>query len=178
MRNSLKYQLVPLGLTLILLVLFEIIATAFLPAIGIKSYRVPFNILLILYLGFKVNTPFLGVFVLILQYFHSLFSIEGWEMGTVTGITICIIISYLKELLDFSSAFVTILLTELFQILWFVIMSAMFYIKFQDIDFLISKLYRFIPESLFISICSPLVFILMDRIWGVSSKSGALGEQV
>lgn len=178
MKNEVKHQLIPLGLTIIILVLFEVFATAVFPAFGIKNYRLPFNILIVLYLGFKVESPFIAIHIVVLQYFHSLFSIEGWEMGTISGILICIIIGYLKELLHFSSAFVTILVTQLFQVFWFIIMSAMLYMKMRDFGLIIEKFYRFIPESIFISLCAPIVFLILDRLWGVSSKEGMLGEEV
>jgi len=178
MKNEFKQQVLPLVFTLIILILFEIVTTAFFPALGIKNYKIPFNILIILYLGFKVNSPFLGLYIAILQYFHSFFSVEGWEMGTITGITICMIITYLKELLNFTSAFITILVTQLFQVFWFIILTSMYYFKLRDIDVIIDKFYRFIPESIFISLCAPLVFILMDNVWGISSKEGMLGEEV
>ena len=178
MRNELKHQLGSLFLTLIILILFEILTTAFFPALGIKNYRIPFNILIVLYMGFKVESPFIAIFIFVLQYFHSFFSVEGWEMGTIAGISICIIIGYLKELLHFSSAFITILVTQLFQVFWFLIMSSMYYMKLRDVSFILEKFYRFIPESIFISLCAPLFFILMDRIWGLSSKEGMLGEEV
>lgn len=178
MNSELKNQLIPLTLTLIILILFEVATTAFFPAIGIKNYRIPFNIMIVLYLGFKVGSPLLALYILLIQYFHSFFSVEGWEMGTIAGISICIIINYLKELLHFSSAFITILLTQLFQVFWFLIMAMMLYVKLGDFGIILDKFYRFIPESIFISLCAPIFFIVMDRIWGLSSKEGMLGEEV
>ena len=178
MKSEIKHQLIPLGLTIIILVLFEVLATAVFPALGVKNYRLPFNILIVLYLGFKVNSPFIAIHIFVLQYFHSLFSIEGWEMATISGVFICIIIGYLKELLHFSSAFITILVTQLFQIFWFIIMSGMLYMKMRNFGLIIEKFYRFIPESIFISLCAPIVYLILDRLWGVSSKEGMLGEEV
>ena len=99
MRNELKHHLGSLFLTLIILILFEILTTAFFPALGIKNYRIPFNILIVLYMGFKVESPFIAIFIFVLQYFHSFFSVEGWEMGTIAGISICIIIGYFDNIL-------------------------------------------------------------------------------
>lgn len=178
MKNELKHQLGSLLLTTVILIIFEIISTAFFPALGLKSYRIPFNILIILYLGFKVESSFLGLYILFIQLFHSFFSVEGWEMGTIAGVLICVIISYLKELLHFSSAFITILTTQIFQVLWFVIMAGMLYIKMGDFSLILEKFYRFIPESITISIFAPVLFIVLDRIWRVSSKEGMLGEEV
>ncbi len=178
MRNEIKHHIGSLFLTIIVLVLFEVLTTAFFPALGIKNYRIPFNILIVLYLGFKVESPFIAIFILVLQYFHSFFSIEGWEMGTIAGIFICVIIGYLKELLHFSSAIITILVTQLFQVFWFLIMSAILYLKLGDFGTIVDKFWRFLPESIFISFCAPVFFVLMDRIWGVASKEGMLGEEV
>ena len=103
MRLKLKNLWAPLVATMGLLIFFEIISSTLFPIVGIQNYRLPFHILIVLYLGFRLETPYLSFLVLLLQYIHSLFSIEGWALGTVAGVLICMLCAYLKELLDFSS---------------------------------------------------------------------------
>ena len=175
MRGSLKVLLVPILKTLLLLLIFEVLATAILPIFGLVKYRIPFNILIVLFIGFKLETPYIAFLVLIFQYFHSFFSIEGWEMGTISGVLVCIIISYLKDLLHFSSAGITILVTQLFQVIWFLITSLLLYMKTQSFSYIVEKFWRFLPESIVISLLAPIFFIILDQIWQVDEQ-GMLGD--
>jgi hypothetical protein len=142
---------------------------------GVSKYRIPFNILIILFMGFKLKTPYIAILVLITQYFHSFFSIEGWAMGTIAGVTICLIISYLKDLLHFTSYIITIFVTQLFQTLWFLIVSSLLYLKVGDLSYITEKFSRFVPESILISCMAPFFFLVLDLIWRVDEQ-GMLGE--
>lgn len=177
MKGQVKDLLIPLFITLLILIVLEIISTALLPAFGIQKYIIPFNILIVLYLGFKLETPYLAVLILVVQYFHSFFSIEGWELGTIAGVFICIVISYLRDVLHFSSAAITIAVTQVFQVVWFLIVSCLFYLKTGNIAVLIEKMWRFIPESIVISLLAPFFFAIFDRIWGTSGE-GSLGGEI
>ncbi|MDC1175727.1 hypothetical protein OAT67_10030 [Bacteriovoracaceae bacterium] len=176
MKPEIKGNATSFFVTLLILFVLEIISTALLPLLGVESIRIPFNILIILFLGFKVNSPALALMILGTQYFHSFFSIEGWEMGTVAGILICILIGYLKDLLHFSSAGFTIIVTQIFQTVWFIIISGLFYLKFGSFDYVIEKFWRFLPESIIISILSPFFFSVLDKIWNVG-EGGMLGDE-
>ena len=176
MRSQLKDLIGPLIITLILLIFLEIISTAVLPVIGLRYYIIPFNILIVLYMGFKLQTLWLPVMIAIVQYFFAFFSIQGWEPGTVAGILICLIISYLRELIHFTSAWMTILVTQIFQSLWFVIVSMLIYMKVGDWNYIIERFWRFLPESLVISLLAPLFFAFFDKIWSAKDE-GTLGEE-
>ena len=176
MNNQLKDLITPLIITLLILTFLEIISTVLLPVFGLKNYILPFNILIILFLGFKVRTPFLSFIILIVQYFHSFFTIEGWEPGTIVGIFVCILIAYLKELIHFSSSIATMLVTQIFQTSWFLLSSGLIYIRTGNMEYLITKFWRFLPESILISILSPFLFSLFEKIWKISNR-GLLGEE-
>ena len=148
MKLKLLDTLFPIGLTLLVLLALEIVATTVLPMFGVSQYRLPFNILIVLYIGFKLETPAMAVMILVVQYFHSFFTIEGWGMGTFAGVLICIIISYLRDLMHLTSATLTILLTMLFQMVWFVILSLLIYLRWGDWNYILEKFWRFIPESI------------------------------
>ncbi len=177
MNSQIKNLITPLMATAIILILLEILSTVVLPILGLKYYILPFNILIILFLGFKVQTPYLSLLILVIQYFHSFFTIEGWESGTIVGIFVCILIAYLKELIHFSSNIATMLVTQIFQVFWFVFNSGLIYIRSNDMDYLVVKFWRFLPESLLISILSPFLFSIFEKIWNISDK-GILGEEV
>lgn len=178
MRVKLKNLWSPLAMTFGILIFFEIFSSTLLPIVGIQNYRLPFHILIVLYLGFRLETPFLSVLILMFQYVHSLFSIEGWAIGTVAGILICMVCSYLKELLDFSSNVSTILLTLFFQILWFLVQGVLFYLTMDDWAYVIEKFWRFIPESIVLSLMSPLVFGLLDFIWRSLNHESVLEDEI
>jgi len=174
-KAQLKDIIVPLIITLLILIVLEIISTALLPALGVQKYIIPFNILIVLYLGFKLETPYLSVIILIVQYFHSFFSIEGWELGTIAGVFICIVISYLRDVLHFSSAIITIAVTQIFQLVWFFTVSFLFYLKTNSFSLIVEKMWRFIPESIVISLLAPFFFAILDRIWSTGGE-GMLGD--
>jgi hypothetical protein len=176
-NHQIKNLITPLLITIIILILLEILSTVVLPIVGLKYYILPFNILIVLFLGFKVRTPFLSFLILIIQYFHSFFTIEGWESGTIVGIFVCILIAYLKELIHFSSNFATMLVTQIFQFSWFLLSSSLIYLRTSDFNYIIIKFWRFLPESILISILSPFIFALLERIWNISDR-GMLGEEV
>ena len=75
-----KKEIIPLIISCIILILFEIISTTVFPIIGIENIRIPFHVLIILYMGFKLDTAWLGVLIFIIMVTHSFFTIEGWEM--------------------------------------------------------------------------------------------------
>jgi hypothetical protein len=173
--NTLRLKNVfkPMLVTLVLLVLLEIFSSTVMPIFGVMNYRLPFNILIIIYMGFRVQYPTLGLQILAIQYVHSMFTIEGWAIGTIAGILICIVISYLREIVHLSSAILTIMTTMLFQIIWFIVVAAMLLIKSAGYPYIVDKFWHALPEGAVISLLAPLFFIIMDRIWqghGVDSQ--------
>lgn len=161
-------------ITILVLVVLEVVGSAVLPLFGLTKYILPFNVLIVLYLGFKLESPYLAIMIFIVQFFHSVFSIEGWEIGTIAGILICVVISYLRDVLHFTNSIVTIFVTQLFQALWFVIVSALLYLKIGNTQFITEKFWRFIPESIVISLLAPMFFAFFDKIWGVKDE-GLMG---
>lgn len=163
-------------LTLILMLILDIVCATIFPLIGFTNFRLPFNILIVLYMGFKLEHPILGILILILQYTHSFFTVEGWAMGTAAGIIVWTIVSYVRDLLHFSSNFVTSFVTEIFQMVWFTLVAILLYLKLGQFDYILAKFWRFIPSSLILSILAPYLFSMLDRIWSIGSGSGMLGD--
>lgn len=155
--------------TSVFLVLLEIVSSAFFPAIGFSTFRPPFSVLLILYIAFKINTPLIPFIIFIIQNIHSVFSIEGWAVSTLIGVIIALSVKYFKDLLDFSTAISTIIVVQISQLLWFVLLSLFLSIKLGDFSNFFTIFLQFIPESLALSAASPWFFILLDKLW-VSKK--------
>ena len=171
MTNQFKKIIVPLLASMLVLIFLEIFSTAILPAFGIEAYKIPFHILLTLFMAFKLETVYLPFLILIMQYVHSFFSIEGWEMGTIAGVFVCILIAYFKDILHFSSYLITVVVTQISQAVWFGIVSLILYFKGADITFFVDKFWRFIPESIVASLIAPIFFSLFDKIWNISEKT-------
>ncbi len=170
MRIKIKYLIKSLLLTMLVLVCLEIVSTALLPMLGIKNYRIPFNILLILYLGLKIDTPYRSVIILCYQYIHSLFTLESWAVGTLAGMVVCWLMNYPKKLIDLSSNLAIVIVAQLFQACWFVITSGLFYLQNSDTAYLVERLFQFLPESIVISLLSPLCFFALDKIWEIGER--------
>lgn len=177
MRTEIKNVLAPMILTLLILLVLEVLATSLLPVFGFKNFILSFNILFILFFGFRFLTPYLSLFILLIQYFHSFFTVEGWELGTIAGILVCIVISYLRELIHFSSAGATMIVTQIFQSIWFLVVSGLVYLRMGEVSYIISKFWRFLPESIIISLLSPVLFMVLEKVWSMSD-GGLLGDEV
>ncbi len=154
--------------TCLLLIFLEIFTTAFLPSMGIENFKPAFSVLIVLFLAFRFDNPFLPYLIFITQYLHSIFSIEGWAIGTLAGILVSLSLRFLKDLLDFSTAISTIIVVQIFQLAWFVLISLMLSIKLGTFDSFISIFWQFVPESFVLSICSPFFFSILERFWKVN----------
>ena len=157
--------------TSVLLILLEIFTSAFLPTLGIIDFKPAFSVLIVLFLAFKLETPVLPFLIFITQYVHSIFSIEGWAIGTLTGVVVSLSVRYLKDLLDFSTAISTIVVVQLFQLAWFIMISFLLCIKLGDFSSYLHIFWQFVPESVVLSLISPLFFILLDKVWRVGDTT-------
>ncbi len=175
MKTQLNQMFLPLIKTVVLLIILELVTTAIFPMIGLENYRIPFNILFVLFLGLRLETPYLAVLIFVVQYFHSFFSIEGWEMGTIAGIVICIVVSYVRGMIHFSSWSMTMMITFVFQSLWFLVVSLLVYIQVGSFDYVFDKAWRFLPQSIVIALISPIFFYLLNKVWRVEER-GLMGD--
>jgi hypothetical protein len=158
-------------MTLFLLLMLEIFSSTLLPMIGLSGIRLSFNVLIILYLVLRVPITPVPFCILLIQMLHSLFSIEGWALGTIAGVAILMFMNYLKDLIHFSSGLTTMITIQVTQLVWFVIMGLMLSLKLGDFTGIFDMLIRFLPQSIVISIISPFMFNLLDFIWS-SIKPG------
>lgn len=174
MKYTLQDILLGLGKTILLLVLLEILTTAIFPAFDITEFKPNFNILIVLFLAFKLNTPLLAFIIFVVQYIHSAFSIEGWAVGTFTGVLISILVQYIRDKLNFSSAISTIIVVQIFQILWIVIGTVMLCFKIEDFSNILYMIWGHVPESIFLSVISPFFFNLLDNFWYVNKRNSSM----
>ena len=156
--------------TILLLIFTEMITTTVFPVIGIENFKPAFNVLIVLFLAFKIETPLLPFLILIIQYVHSAFSIEGWGAGTFTGIIVSMSVRYVRDMLNFNSAIGTMIAVQVFQIIWFVFISVMLSMKQGDFSGFFSYIGSNIPESIFLSLISHHFFKLLDNFWMVDRR--------
>lgn len=157
--------------TIFLLIFLEIFSSAILPAFGIINFKPAFNVLIVLFLAFKFDHPSLPFLILIIQYVHAMFSIEGWASGTFTGIVISMSLRYVKDMLNFSTPISTIVVVQVFQIAWFILIAFLLSIKIGDFSGFLGLFLKHIPESIVLSLFSPLFFRLLNGFWKVGRVS-------
>ncbi|MBF0313979.1 MAG: hypothetical protein HQK50_10495 [Oligoflexia bacterium] len=151
--------------TMLLLLFFEMMATAIIPALGIVKYRPLFYMLIVIFLAFKLETPLLPLMILSIQWLHSAFTIEGWAIGTFAGILTSIAIGSLKDLMHFNSKFVTMVSVQLLLFFWFIVESVLLYVKVEEFRYIVERFKLFFPESIVLAIISPFIFSILDRLW-------------
>lgn len=165
-------------ITLGLLIALEIATSALLPALGWREARLAFNVVIILFMAIKISSPLLPWLVMLLQLVHSAFSVEGWALGTLAGIFIAVTASYLKEILQFSSAIATIIIVQLFQVLWYLLTVAVICLKLGSFDKFGLLFWNALPASFVLSLVSPVIFGLLSKVWSVEDEVGRTGVQI
>ncbi len=174
MRYSIQDIILGFIKTAGLLIFLEIFTSAALPALGIMNFKPAFNVLIVLFLAFKLEVPFLSFLILFYQYIHSIFSVEGWASGTLAGILIAISVRYVKDMLNFSSAIGTIIVVQIFQLAWFLLVAIILSLKLGDFSIFLSLFMKHLPESFFLSLISHHFFLLLDNFWQVNKKAGGV----
>ena len=129
-------------------------------------------------MALKVMTPLLPWFVMLLQLVHAAFSVEGWALGTLVGIMMSLIASYLKEILQFSSAIATMAIVQLFQVVWYLCTIAIICLKLGSFDKFGLLFWHALPGTFLLSIISPFLFKLLDRVWSTDNEVGRSGMEL
>jgi hypothetical protein len=178
MRMRFSQMMISYAITMALLIGLEIFTASLLPALGWQEYRLTFNVLVVLYLALRMESPVVPWMILGLQLVHSIFSVEGWALGTLAGIIVMLSANYLKELLHLTSAFMTMLIVQLFQAIWFVTVTLIICLKLGDFEKFGMLLWSFIPGSILLSLISPILFWILSLVWRVPSDAGPSGVEI
>jgi hypothetical protein len=178
MRMRFSQLLFSFILTIALLTGLEILTSSLLPMLGWKEYRVTFNVLIILFLAIRLDSPIVPWLIMVLQMVHSAFSVEGWALGTLAGLIVLVAANYLKELLHLTTAFMTMITVQLFQVIWFFTVTLIICLKISDFQKFGMILWSFIPGSILLSMISPLLFYLLGLIWKVPQDGSARGVEI
>jgi hypothetical protein len=173
MRMRFSQLLISFSITIALMIGLEIVTATILPAFGWKEYRLTFNVLIILFLAIRMDSPAVPWMILGLQIFHSVFSIEGWALGTLAGLIVMISANYLKELLHLTTAIMTMITVQLFQMIWYVTVTLIICLKISNFDKFGMIIWSFIPGSILLSFISPILFWILETIWRVPSDGSS-----
>jgi hypothetical protein len=178
MRMRFSQFLISFATTVALLIGLEIVTSTLLPALGWKEYRLTFNVLIILFLAIRMDSPVVPWLIMLLQIVHSVFSIEGWALGTLAGLIVMMTANYLKEILNLTTAFMTMFTVQLFQMIWYVTVAIVICLKISDFGKFGMILWSFLPGSITLSLISPVLFWGLALIWKTPSESGPMGVEI
>ena len=172
MKMRLSQFLVSFALSAGLLIGLEVITSTILPALGWHEYRLTFNVLLILFLAIRLDSPAVPWMIMALQIIHSVFSIEGWALGTLAGLIVMLSANYLKEVLHLTTAIMTMITVQLFQVIWYLTVTLVICLKIANFEKFGMILWSFIPGSILLSLISPIIFWVLEQIWRVPAEGG------
>lgn len=178
MRMRLSQLLISFAISLGFLIGLEIVTATFLPAMGWHEYRLTFNVLIIIFIAIRLDSPLVPWMIMALQMVHSLFSVEGWALGTLAGLIVMISANYLKEVLHLTTAFMTMFTVQLFQMIWHFTVTLVICLKISNFDKFGIILWSFIPGSILLSFIAPVLFWLLEQVWKVPSEGGPLGVEI
>lgn len=178
MRMRLSQMLVSFAISIGLLLGLEVVTSTILPALGWHEYRLTFNVLIVLFIALRLNSPLVPWMIMGLQFIHSIFSIEGWALGTIAGLIVMVSANYLKELLHLTTAFMTMITVQLFQIIWYFTVTLIICLKISNFDKFGMIIWSFIPGSILLSLISPIIFWILEQIWRVPSDGGPAGVEI
>jgi hypothetical protein len=178
MRMRLSQLLISFAISIALLMGLEIITSTILPALGWHEYRLTFNVLIILFIALRLDSPMVPWMIMGLQMIHSIFSIEGWALGTLAGLIVMVSANYLKELLHLTTAFMTMITVQLFQMIWYLTVTLIICLKISNFDKFGLIIWSFIPGSILLSLISPILFWILEQVWRVPSEGGPRGVEI
>ena len=178
MRLKFSQMMISYCLSLAILTGLEVFTSSILPALGWVEYRLTLNVLIILFIALRLDSPLVPWMILGLQLVHSIFSIEGWALGTFAGLIVMVSANYLKELLHLSTAIMTMLTVQLFQVIWYLTVTLIICLKISNFEKFGLILWSFVPGSIMLSIISPILFWVLEFVWRVPSDSGPMGVEI
>ncbi len=178
MRLRFSQLLISFAITMALLVGLEIVTSTILPALGWNEYRLTFNVLIILFLAIRLHSSAVPWMIMGLQMVHSIFSIEGWALGTLAGLIVMVSANYLKELLHLTTAIMTMITVQLFQMIWYITVTLIICLKISNFEKFGMIIWSFIPGSILLSLISPILFWILEHIWRVPSEGGPRGVEI
>jgi hypothetical protein len=159
--------------TIFFLVFCDILLSTFFPSIGIYSGRFSVNVLIVMFISFFINSSFVPYLILIIQWFHSLFTVETWPVGGLAGIILACVIYFLRDVFQLKSRLSIIPVAIAGHVIWYALVGGIIAIKLDRFEFLSQFLIEGLVGGLVLGLISPLIYILLDYIWKI--KRSAMG---
>lgn len=156
---------------IVLFLVLEISSSALIPAIFSSFYLPQFMPLFVLFIGIRWDSSIRPLLILFLNIIHGAFSVEGWAIGSFIGVLLSWPLGILREIIHFSSSFVLIIFSCIFYSLWFFLATFIFAMKNDQYHLIKEYTAIILIKSLLLAIITPLVFIILDKIWMGSSDS-------
>lgn len=178
MKMRFSQMLVSFAITVALLIGLEVVTSTILPALGWHEYRLTFNVLIILFLAIRLDSGSVSWMIMGLQIVHSVFSVEGWALGTLAGLIVMLSANYLKEVLHLTTALMTMITVQLFQFIWYLTVTLVICLKISNFEKFGMIIWSFIPGSILLSLISPVLFWMLEQIWRVPSERGPRGVEI
>ena len=156
--------------TLLFVFIVDFISSSLLPTFHQSYIFPPFHLLVIIYLSFYLPPNMLPLLILIIQGFHSLFTVEGWAIGTLNSCLISYGLVLLRDTIQFSSYFSTFFLVYAVQLLWSVFNGFLLSLKVDTWQPLELYLRFSITQGLILALVALPVFKLLQKIWGKENR--------
>lgn len=164
--------------TLFLIFLLDFLSSSFFPTFQHTYFFPSFHILILIYLAFFQPAHRLPFLVLIIESFHSIFTVEGWALGTITGCIVGNILILIRDTIQFSSFIATFLLVYAVQVLWSLISGTLLAIKLENWSIVESYLSFSLVQGIVLGLVALPFFKLLEKIWNKEDRSSYAADQV
>lgn len=156
--------------TLIIVFTFDFLSSSFFPTFQHTYFFPSFHILILIYFSFFQPPARLPFLVLLVESFHSIFTVEGWALGTLTGCIVANILILVKDTIQFSSFIATFFLVYVVQIFWSLISGTLLSIKLENWIILKSYLQFSLVQGIVLGLVALPFFKLLEKIWDKESS--------
>lgn len=164
--------------TLFLVFILDFFSSSLFPTFQQTYFFPSFHILIIVFFSFFQPAERIPFLVLITASFHSIFTIEGWAVGTITGLIVANILVLIKDTIQFSSFIATFLMVYAIQVFWSLILGTLLSIKLENWYILKSYLSFSLVQGIILGIVALPIFKLLEKIWAKDVSSSYASDQV
>lgn len=164
--------------TLIVVFIFDFLSSSFFPTFQQTYFFPSFHILILIYFAFFQPAERLPFLVLIVESFHSIFTVEGWALGTLTGCIVANILVLVKDTIQFSSFIATFFLVYAVQILSSVLTGIFLSLKFENWMVLKSYFQFSLVQGIVLGLFALPLFKVLEKIWDKEDSSAFASDQV
>lgn len=159
--------------SLLVMIIIEVVLSTFFPMLGLSSIRFSINIFLVLFLTLFIQSNLIPFSILIIHFIHSVFSTEGWAIGSLTAIIVAMVVFFTKDWINFKSRISLMLVFLAGNILWSLILGVIISLKLADTSLIMSYFLQGLGSGVVLALFSPILVKIFDKIWGL--KRSAIG---